>query len=352
MPESARKPATAARATTPGGAKVERLQSTGYLRSSSRGGKFRYAAADGARPDAAQLDRIRRLAVPPAWTDVAIARAESAALQAVGRDRAGRWQYLYHPSQVRAREERKRKRLAAFIRALPALRVQIDEGLRGSGLSRDRVMCAILRILSVNFLRPGSKAYAEQNDSYGLATLRRRHVSVRGSRIFFDFPGKGGKRQRHEIVDAGVASVVRGLLQVSGREVFQYRNGDGSFVNVRRRDINAYIREVMGRRFTAKDFRTWAGTVLCTARLGNRTLVEPVTRRQRRRCLAEELKHVAAALGNTPAVCRASYVSPVVLDAFERGRLPGRIRPVHLPALARQKTLSPAERAVLKLLEA
>jgi DNA topoisomerase I len=332
------------------GAKVERLHATGFLRKRAGEG-FRYVTAARERPDAIGLERIRQLVVPPAWTDVAIARSPTQALQAVGRDRAGRWQYLYHPAQVRAREERKRRRLVAFIRALPALRTAVRRGLQTPGLSRDKVMCAAIRILSLSFLRPGSAVYAEQNDSYGLATLRPRHVTVRGSRVIFDFPGKSRKRQRHEIVDPRVAAVVRALLKIPGREVFKYRDSDGTVVNIRRRDINAYIGDVMGRRFTAKDFRTWAGTLLCAARLGNRTLSDPVTSRQRRRCIAEELRAVAAALGNTPAVCRASYVSPNVLRAFEKGSLPTRIRPVDLPTLARQETLAAAERSLLKLLE-
>lgn len=336
---------------SPRGAKVERLQKSGFLRKRSRAGGFRYATAAGERPDARQSERIRRLAVPPAWTEVAIARSESAALQAVGRDRAGRWQYLYHPTQVHAREEKKRKRLAAFVRALPALRTAVNRGLRAPGLSRDRVMCALLRILSVSFLRPGSRAYAEQNDSYGLATLRPRHVSVRGSRILFDFPGKGGKRQQHEIVDRHVASVVQALLKIPAREVFKYWAEDGTVVGVRRRDINAYIGEVMGGGFTAKDFRTWAGSLLCTVRLGKRVLGEPTTERQRRRCITEELREVAAALGNTPAICRASYVSPTVLRAFEKGALPTGIRPIDVQALSRQARLSSAEKTLLKLLE-
>lgn len=231
---------------SPRGAKVERLQKSGFLRKRSRAGGFRYATAAGERPDARQSERIRRLAVPPAWTEVAIARSERAALQAVGRDRAGRWQYLYHPAQVHAREEKKRERLAAFIRGLlPALRAAVHRGLRAPGLSRDRVLCAILRILSVGFLRPGSAVYAQQNDSYGLATLRPRHVSVRGARILFDFPGKGRKRQQRESVDRRVASIVRALLKIPAREIFKYRAADGSVVDVRRRDINAYIGEIM-----------------------------------------------------------------------------------------------------------
>jgi len=335
----------------PRGAKIEHLHATGFLRKRIRGGKFRYATAAGEWPDAEHSARIASLAVPPAWTEVAIARSPRHALQAVGRDRAGRWQYLYHPAQVAAREERKRRRLIAFLRALPALRAAVERGLQSPEVSRDRVLSATIRILSMSFLRPGSAVYAAQNDSYGLATLRPSHVSVRGARVLFDFPGKSGKRQQHSIVDPEVAAVVRALLRIPGREVFKYRRDDGTIVDVRRRDINAYIRELAGQPFTAKDFRTWAGTLLCCVRLGNRVLKEPVSARQRKRCVAEELREVAAALGNTPAVCRESYVSPAVIRTFEAGRLTTRARPVALAALSRRKTLASAEQALLELLE-
>jgi DNA topoisomerase-1 len=268
----------------------------------------------------------------------------------VGRDRAGRWQYLYHPARVRARERAKRERLRAFIQALPGLRASIRRGLRGTELSRERVLCALLRILSVNFLRPGSSVYARENDSYGLATLRPRHVSVRGDRVFFDFPGKGGKRQQHVLADRQVATIVRALLRIPSREVFKYRSEDGSLVNLRRRDINAALRERMGRGFTAKDFRTWAGTLMCAVRLGNRAAQSPASLTERRRCVREELREVAMALGNTPAVCRASYVCPDVIEAFERGRLPATSGRSDLSALARRSRLSAEERGVLRLL--
>ena len=332
-----------------GGAKVRRLQSTGFRRRGAAR-RFTYATADGRSPSFADRTRIRGLALPPAWTDVAIAASAASALQAVGRDRAGRWQYVYHPARVRARERAKRERLIRFIQALPALRAAVRRGLRGTELSRERVLCAIVRILSVSFLRPGSAVYARENDTYGLSTLRRRHVSVHGDRVVFDFPGKGGKRQRHELADRQVASVVRGLLRIPSREVFQYRAEDGSLVNVRRRDINAFLREVTGRGFTAKDFRTWAGTLLCAVRLARGAGDSAATAPERKRRIREELREVAAALGNTPAVCRASYVCPVVLREFERGRLAARRGPADLSRLAHRNRLSADERALLRLL--
>jgi DNA topoisomerase I len=332
-----------------GGTKIERLQSTGFRRRGASG-RFVYATADGRRPSFADRTRIRALVLPPAWTDVAIAASPASSLQAVGRDRAGRWQYVYHPARVRARERRKRERLVAFIQAMPELRVEITRGLRAGGLSREHVLSAILRILSLSFLRPGSEVYARENDSYGLSTLKRRHVSVRGDRVLFDFPGKSGKRQHRELVDRSVATVVRALLAIPGRQLFRYRADDGTMVNVRRRDINAYIRERTGRRFTAKDFRTWAATLLCAVRLGNRAGDALASKTARGRCVREELREVAAVLGNTPAVCRASYVCPAVIDAFEDGRLVACDTRVDFARLARRTRLTRAERSVLRLL--
>jgi len=332
-----------------GGTKVQRLQATGFRRRGSAD-RFTYATADGKRPTFADRTRIRSLVLPPGWTDVAVSGSASSALQAVGRDRAGRWQYVYHPARVRARERAKRERLIAFIQAQPALRAAIRRGLRGTELSRERVLCAILRILSISFLRPGSAVYARENDTYGLSTLRPRHVAVHGDRVRFDFPGKGGKRQQHELVDRSVAAVLRGLLRTPSREVFRFRADDGTMINVRRRDINAFLRELTGRGFTAKDFRTWAGTLLCAARLARRVDDAPAGVSERRRRVREELREVAAALGNTPAVCRASYVCPTVIQAFERGRLVPRRGPADLSRLAQRSRLSTEERALLKLL--
>jgi DNA topoisomerase-1 len=335
----------------PPGTKIARLHARGFLRSRVGKGHFRYATAGGERPSAADRERIKALALPPAWTDVAIARSASAPLQAVGRDAAGRWQYRYSAAHVRAREETKGERLAEFIRAMPALRKRIEDGLDREPLSREQVMSAMLRILCVSFVRPGSKQYAEQNGSFGLATLQRRHVSVSGATITLTFPGKAKKVQHRRFVDRQVAPIIRQLLALRGRQVFQYRDEEGTIRRVRRRDINAYIREVMGRRFTAKDFRTWAGTVLCAARLVEAAPEPAATRTEQRRVLAACMRDVAGCLGNTPAVCRASYVSPRVVSAFEKGSLPAKLPPFDLTKIARHTALSAVEREVLKLVE-
>jgi DNA topoisomerase-1 len=328
---------------------VQRLQATGFRRRGASG-RFAYATADGRRPSFADRTRIRALVLPPAWTDVAIAASPASSLQAVGRDRAGRWQYVYHPARVRERERRKRERLVAFMQAMPELRTEITRGLRAGGLSREHVLSAILRILSLSFLRPGSERYARDNDSYGLSTLKRRHVSVRGDRVLFDFRGKSGKHQHRELVDRSVASVVRALLAIPGRQLFRYRAEDGAMVDVRRRDINAFLRERTGRGFTAKDFRTWAATLLCAVRLGARAAEAPASRTALQRSVREELREVAAVLGNTPAVCRASYVCPDVIRAFEERRLIPCGPRLDLARLARRTRLTRAERSVLRLL--
>ena len=345
-------PAGPSEPLVPPGTKIARLQDRGFLRSRAGKGRFVYATATGERPSAADVARIRHLALPPAWTDVAIARSASAPLQAVGRDAAGRWQYRYSAAHVRAREAEKGDRLAGFIRAMPALRTRIEKGLSSPPLSREQVMSAMLRILCVSFVRPGSKQYAEQNGSFGLATLRRQHVSVTGATIHFSFPGKAQKTQQRRFVDRQVAPILRQLLVLRGRQVFQYRDEDGAIRQVRRRDINTYIQEVMGRRFTAKDFRTWAGTVLCAARLVEAAPTQVGTAAEQRRILSRCMREVADCLGNTPAVCRASYVSPRIVSAFEAGSLPAKLPPFELTRIARRPRLSAVEREVLRLMDA
>ncbi|HVE81996.1 MAG TPA: DNA topoisomerase IB [Myxococcales bacterium] len=293
---------------------LDRLQRTGHRRLGTKRSGFRYARADGRAVSAQERKRIDALRVPPAWTHVFVNPSPTARLQAVGQDAAGRWQYRYHPAFLRRQEARKYARLEAFARALPAMRRRVAADLRRPGLPRDKVMACVLRILSTAFVRPGSAAYAEENGSVGLATLRPKHVKVRGDTVVLDFPGKAKQRQHREVRDRQVASAVRAMLRVPGKELFKWVADDGAVVDVRRRSINAYIKEVMGQHFSAKDFRTWAGTLICACALaragqwGTKAAVEAV-------------KETAAKLGNTPAVCRASYISPSVLSSFERGRV-------------------------------
>jgi len=300
---------------------VERLQSSGIRRLGSPKRGFRYRRSAGGRVSREERARIAALVLPPAWTEVYVSPSPSSAVQAIGRDRAGRWQYLYSERQTRLREARKRTRLLAFLRALPALRTRLARDLRQEGLPRERVLAAMARLLLRGFLRPGSQVYARENGSYGLATLRPKHVRVRGRRVTLDYPGKGGKHQLREIEDAAAARVVRALLADPGPEVFRYRNGGDAWVNVRRRNLNAYLGEITGGRVTAKDFRTWAGTPFGACALARAGFPDPPSARAIRRRVAEAMRETAEILGNTPAVCRASYVSPGILEAFEKGRL-------------------------------
>ena len=305
---------------------LERLQQTGIHRTGTPKRGFRYRPTSG-RLAQADLERINALKIPPAWTDVAINSAASGRLQAVGKDAAGRWQYLYHENHTRLQERRKFKRLGKFAKALPKLRAAIARDLRKPGLGRERVLAAILRILSTCYMRPGSQSYASEHGSYGIATLRRKHVTVKGDLIEFDFPGKSGVRQRRQLRDRQVARLIRETMKLPGFNVFKFENGDGKPVNVTRQHINAYIKEVMGDSFSAKDFRTWAGTLVCAcalARAGSEMPPESTLRTQarvRKRRIVEAIKETAEVLGNTPAVCRSSYVCPEVIDEFEKGKV-------------------------------
>jgi len=331
---------------------IERLQTTGILRFGSPERRFRYRRADGGRVGAEDLERIRGLKIPPAWVDVAINSFANGRLQVVGKDAAGRWQYLYHQNHVKQREHRKFQRLVRFAEALPKMRATVNRHIRQQGLGRERVMAAILRILSTCFMRPGSEVYASENGSYGVATLRSRHVKVQGEVIQFDFPGKSGVRQFRELEDKQVAKIVRALLKSGGPEVFKYRNGNNELVDIKRRHINTYIKEVMGENFSAKDFRTWAGTLICAcalARVGTE-LIEKRTVRNRK--VVQAIKETATVLGNTPAVCRSAYICPVVIDRFLAGKTVNQyFSTLHELIAYRARKLHPAEEAVLKFLK-
>jgi DNA topoisomerase-1 len=232
------------------------------------------------------------------------------------------------------------------------MRRTVNQHIKEPIVSRERVMACIMRILSSCFIRPGSEVYASENGSYGIATLRFNHVKVRRDVVYMDFPGKSGVRQYRELKDHRVAETVRQLLKLPGREVFKYKDEDGNFVDVKSRHINKYIRDIMGAHFSAKDFRTWAGTLVCAcalARIGT-DLIEKGTARERK--VVSAVKETAEALGNTPAVCRSSYICPTVIDAF----LTGRIVDQYFSTLEefvhyRGLKLHPAERAVLRFLK-
>ena len=329
---------------------IERLRRTGIRRLGSPKAGFRYRTPEGRRPSAEQVERIRRLVLPPAWTDVFVSSSASSPVQAIGRDRAGRWQYVYSEAHAKRREERKRERLLAFLESLPQLRARIARDLAGDRLTRERVLAAMVRLLLRGYVRPGSQVYARENGTYGLSTLRRRHVRVRGTRVLLSYPGKSGRLQTREIEDGNAARVLRSLLREPGRDVFAYLSETGERVKVRRRHLNAYLAEINGGRFTAKDFRTWAGTLIGACALARIGCPTPRSGRALRRSIAQAMKETAALLGNTPAVCRASYVSPVVLDAYAKGRV---LEDPPMPAALRRgsaRALAHVEKQLIRML--
>ena len=287
-----------------------------HRRRAGRG--FVYVDAAGRRVrDTATLRRIRALVIPPAWTAVWICAAANGHIQAVGRDARGRKQYRYHARWRRARDETKYTRMLAFARTLPRIRARTGHDLEGPGLSRDKVLAAVVRLLEATLIRVGNEEYARTNGSFGLTTLRDRHVDVRGAAVRFAFRGKGGKEHVVGVRDRRLARIVRRLQDLPGQELFQYVDEAGGRRSIDSGDVNAYLHEVAGADFTAKDFRTWAGTVLAALALAE--VREFATPREAKRNIVRAIERVAARLGNTPAICRKCYVHPEVLQAYLDG---------------------------------
>ncbi len=315
------------------------------IRREKRGRGFAYRDPDGRLvKDARELDRIRSLAIPPAWTDVWISPSARGHIQATGRDARRRKQYRYHPGWTAMRGADKYARLEAFARALPALRRRVRADLARPGLPRLKVIAAVVHLLEHSLIRVGNDEYARTNGSYGLTTMLDRHVRVTPDTVRFRFRGKSGKVHETSFANRRIARIVRRCRELPGSRLFQYVDGHGALRDLTSSDVNAYLRRAMGEAFTAKDFRTWAGTTRAAALLLATTL--PASRRRREATVAEAMSGVAAALGNTRAVCRRCYVHPVVIDAFLDGSLHARLsRPV--PAVP---GLRQAEAAVLRLL--
>ena len=331
---------------------IERLQTTGIQRIGNPQRGFRYRSLNGGNVTRSDLDRIKSLRIPPAWKEVAINSAPTGRVQVIGQDAAGRWQYLYHANHTKAQEAKKFRRLTKFAAALPKLRATISRQMRQPELNRERVLATVLRILSSCSLRPGSEVYASENGSFGIATLRKKHVSVSKDTVHFDFPGKSGVRQQRVLKDARVAKVVRSLLRLPGKRVFQFKNDHGDLVEVTSRHINAYIKEVMGEHFSAKDFRTWAGTLICAGALAALGNSDEDNQTVRKRKMVSAIKATAEALGNTPAVCRSSYISPAILSSFESGKVVNNCMLSLEEFLKyRGRGLHSAERALMKFLK-
>jgi DNA topoisomerase I len=314
---------------------------------------FKYLQPSGAPlRDAAVLGRIRSLAIPPAWKDVWICPDPRGHIQATGRDAKGRKQYRYHPRWREVRDETKYGRLLEFGCALPQIRARVERDLTRRGLPREKVLATVLRLLEKTLIRVGNEEYARANRSFGLTTLNSRHVKVSGRRIHFRFRGKSGKVHEFGIQDGDLSRIVRRCQELPGQELFQYVDERGRRRTVDSGDVNAYLREVSGRDFTAKDFRTWAGTVRASFALA--ALPPPSSQRHGKQSVKDAICEVARRLGNTPAICRKSYVHPAVVDSYLEGalepRLHARVRSPRLaPAL---RALRPSEAGLLRLLSA
>jgi DNA topoisomerase I len=281
---------------------------------------FVFRGPDGRRiRAAAQIRRILALAVPPAWTDVWICPDPRGHLQATGRDVRGRKQHRYHPEWRACRDENKFRRMVEFARALPAIRRRVTRDVAQPGLPRTKVVAAIIQLLEKTLIRVGNEEYARHNRSYGLTTMQDRHVDVRGQRVQFTFKGKSGVRHSVDVEDRALAAVVRKCRDLPGLELFQYVDEAGRVRDVKASDVNAYLQEITGRNFTAKDFRTWAGTVLaCVALL---KLQKAPSQAAAKRNAIVAIDAVAGVLGNTRAVCRSSYIHPTVIKAYTAGSM-------------------------------
>lgn len=287
--------------------------SPGFQRRAARGG-FSYHRADGQQVRrVADLARIRALAIPPAWADVWICSDPDGHIQATGRDARGRKQYRYHSQWSRRRDARKYDRMLAFARRLPAIRRQVRRDLARTGLPRPKALAAVVRLLDVASIRVGNSEYARKNNSFGLTTLRRKHVTVKGAALRFSFTGKGRIRHAIELEDRALAAVVKRCLELPGLEVFKYEEG-GKVCDVTAADVNDYLREIAGADFSAKDFRTWTATVVAVQALMR---CKPgSTQRERKTNLLSALDLASERLGNTRAICRKSYVHPLVEKSY------------------------------------
>ena len=281
---------------------------------------FRFLWPDGSQvTEEETLDRIRKLAIPPAYRDVWICPDPDGHLQATGRDAKGRKQYRYHRRWTELREGTKFGRMLDFCRALPHLRERVNADLGHRGLPREKVLAAVVRLLETTLIRVGNETYARENQSYGLTTLRDDHTEIEGSEVRFSFKGKSGKEWNVALKDRRLARVVAACRDVPGDELFQYLDRDGQRHAVTSGDVNAYLREATGADFTAKDFRTWAGTVLAAMALREFESFDSASAAKRN--VTRAIEQVATRLGNTPSVCRKSYVHPEVLDAYLEGGL-------------------------------
>jgi DNA topoisomerase I len=326
-------------------------RTSGWTRRGSTSRGFRYYDARGREiTDDAILERIDKLRIPPAWRDVWISPRPTAKLQATGHDKAGRKQYLYSAEYRAQQEQAKFDKLVRFGERLPDIRAAMSEHMDREALDRDRVAAVALRLINLGWFRPGSERYAKESRTFGITTLRKGHVDVRGHRVRLDFRAKHKVRVHSVLVDAELAESIRELKELrGGARLFRFRNGDEELVNLTERHLNDYVQEHMGEEFSVKDFRTWGGTLLAAIGLAEHGTAASET--GAKKAVVAVCRSVAEKLGNTPAVCRASYISPPVIDQYLDGRTLDDFRPRHLRVVsARDSGLDREELALLSLL--
>ncbi|QBP75060.1 DNA topoisomerase IB [Herbaspirillum huttiense] len=321
------------------------------IRRRRRGKGFAYHDAHGELiRDDDVVARLKSLAIPPAWEDVWISPHANGHIQATGRDARGRKQYRYHARWRSVRDDAKYLRMISFARALPTIRRVVEQDLKRPGLHRQKVLAAVVHLLQTTFMRVGNDEYAKQNQSFGLTTLRHRHVRVDGSDVLFRFRGKSGVQHEIKLHDPYVARIIRKMRELPGQELFQYVDDEGERHCIDSGDVNAYLREAAGEDFSAKDFRTWAGTVLATLALQAFERVD--SQAQAKQNVVRAIENVARRLGNTPSICRKCYVHPAVIESYLDGSFAERLEErVQAELVEELQDLSPEEAAVLALLQ-
>jgi DNA topoisomerase I len=327
------------------------LFTTGIRRlgSKERGFFYRYPETGETVREERVLSRIENLKVPPAWEDARIARSPSAKVQAIGYDSAGRLQYLYHPKYRERKEHEKFERILRFSAALPEMRRITSNHLRHKHLDREKVLATMTRLMNAAYFRVGDERYARKNRTYGIATLRRKHLTIEGNTLTFEYTGKWGQQQRKVITDARLRRVVEECAALPGYEVFKYLDESGKVKDVKARDLNAYVKEVMGEEYTPKDFRTWAGTLFAAVKLAELGATENLEQAEKN--VLEAVDEVAYRLGNTRDIARASYISPRVIDHYMEGSVvEHQAEQLEEIIAAEQDDLTEAEKALLRLL--
>ena len=320
------------------------------LGSKDSGFFYRYPGTGETVREERVLTRIENLKVPPAWEEARIARSPSAKVQAIGYDSEGRLQYLYHPKYRVRKEREKFQRILRFSEALPKMRHTTSNHLRRRRLGREKVLAAMTRLMNAAYFRVGEERYAKMNRTYGIVTLRRKHLRIEGDTMIFEYTDKWGQQQRKVVTDARLREIVEECTALPGYEVFKYYDEEGEITDAKSRDLNAYVKEVMGEEFTPKDFRTWAGTLIAAVKLAELGATEDLNQAEKN--VLEAVDDVAQRLGNTRDIARASYISPRVIDHYMEGSVIGYYGElVEEIVAAEQGDLTEGEQELLKLLK-